>query len=494
MHSPLVNLIFIIVLTILARNAGAAAEDAFTVRGGNVEVIISPRGELTRIANITSSWVKSLRGITTLEECGQPQDIRVKRLSGGGCRFTKSFVSTDGVHRATIIESFTPEKTSIRWEVQVEGDDRPWSTGITTRVVLVDTTGARFWTTWGDPDHLSPAPRSDAREVWHEPFSPRVFRAMHLTYGGHFGNGGGYAVPVFSVLYPGEGNAASFLMSPRDPLLDIHMVTTPAGEVRQTRNFNRLEKGTRVSFTMHVFVHEPDWRAVMASVVNAYPRYFVPPSRNAGAISGLGAYSSYEGEIDAAKYRKMGGIVNWKASFDFSYMGMFIPPVPTDTTTWKRFDVNSGGELIEGRRTFTSIRQMRDYAARMKKMGFFTLNYFNVTEFGGISEFAKAVQYPPPPSGAGELDWTNPTAFLYRHFPGAILFGTFEHEGWHSLTPEQMQNPAARFHDQPFWTWRHRHGRRGFRLWPVPPPPSPAPCAEAPGSLWHLHRPLRLVQ
>ena len=47
--------------------------------------------------------------------------------------------------------------------------------------------------------------------------------------------------------------------------------------------------------------------------------------------------------------KEMGLTYNWKASFDFPYMGMFIPPVPDDETEWTDF-----------KKKATSIRRMRE--------------------------------------------------------------------------------------------------------------------------------------
>jgi hypothetical protein len=233
----------------------------------------------------------------------------------------------------------------------------------------------------------------------------------------------------------------------------MHMVTTPSGEVTERRNFNRLESGRIVKFTMNLFLHEADWRSVIAFVSEKYPAYFHPVAGNTSVVSGLGAYSAYEGEIDAKKYRDMGGIVNWKASFDFSYMGMFVPPVASDTTPWKRFDATSGGDPVPDQKTYTTIAQMARYAARMKGFGFSTLNYFNITEFGGFSDFGKTVAYPDPRFTGAEDVWTNPSAFLYDYFPGAIVFGVVDDIGWHRRSPEQLMHMSVTFLDRPFWTW-----------------------------------------
>ena len=53
---------------------------------------------------------------------------------------------------------------------------------------------------------------------------------MHLIYGGHFGKGAGYSIPVVSIMYPAAGTGVGLAMSPSDPLLDVHLETTAAAE------------------------------------------------------------------------------------------------------------------------------------------------------------------------------------------------------------------------------------------------------------------------
>jgi len=103
--------------------------------------------------------------------------------------------------------------------------------------------------------------------------------------------------------------------------------------------------------------------------------------------------------------KKMAFSVNWRASFDFPYMGMFIPPVARDET-WTRF----GGSP-------TSIAAMQNYAQKMKNLGFHVLSYFNVTEFGA------KMKYPlEPVTIASESDlWKSANDFLVRKLNGAVL-------------------------------------------------------------------------
>lgn len=426
--------------------------DAYIVRAGTLILTLSSSGEIISI-EVSKRWIKTVGGRTAMEGCTVKDPPELRALTDGAVEVRRTFLNRDGVHSCVVTDRYVADGQAIRWEVTVEGVGSPWSTGITTTMVFPDTAGTRFWTSWGSPGHRTPADWEGEGIEWHNPFETRPFRDLHLVYGGHFGKGAGYSLPVFSVMNPRENFGVALAMSPEDPLLDVHMITTVSGEVSQIRRFNRLEKGKPVAFTMHLFAHEPDWRPVVSFLVDRYPRFFAPPLTTALELCGLGAYSSHEGEIDVAKYRAMGGIINWKASFDFSYMGMFIPPVESDTTLWRRFDVNSLGEPIPGKQTYSSIAWMRDYAGMMKRLGFSTLNYFNVTEFGGSSAFGPKVVYPRPDFGPEERTWSNPSWFLFERFPGAILFGALDHVGWHIRTPQQHMDSPVRLHNEPCWTW-----------------------------------------
>ena len=55
-------------------------------------------------------------------------------------------------------------------------------------------------------------------------------------------------------------------------------------------------------------------------------------------MAGCGAYATDIAIDDAERLSRMAFRVNWKASFDFPYMGMFIPPVASDTEPWTDFN------------------------------------------------------------------------------------------------------------------------------------------------------------
>ena len=108
----------------------------------------------------------------------------------------------------------------------------------------------------------------------------------------------------------------------------------------------------------------------------------------------------------------MGFALNWKASLDFPYMGMFIPPVKSDGELWTRY--RQGGEKIgDG---YASISRLEAYSKRLAQMGFHTLSYFNVAEFGNGIVYPYKVRTVP----ADEL-WKNPNDFVYSKFKQAML-------------------------------------------------------------------------
>ena len=125
-------------------------------------------------------------------------------------------------------------------------------------------------------------------------------------------------------------------------------------------------------------------------------------------MAGCGAYSSHAEITEPERLMQMAFRVNWKASFDFPYMGMFIPPVGSDTEEW-----------IDFKKQKTSIAKMRAHSQAMRRMGFFVLNYFNITECGAY------YQYPPPPRKAAKDEdlWKDANDFLFYAMGDAILPG-----------------------------------------------------------------------
>jgi hypothetical protein len=356
---------------------------------------------------------------------------------------------TDSLQRTLICrETFSIAANAIVWQVEWQSQtEKTFTVPLQTICQVRDAGSARFWTAWGDPEQTRPM-QNAAREYkeWRDPLQSRNFCQRHLVYGGHHWLGGGFALPMFSVLYPDQDTGWSLIQSPLDTLLNLDLTTTSQGQCILRRSDYRLQIGKPIRFTLHLIAHEADWRPALAWMEKQYPAFFNPPNVNAGHVTGCGLYSSYEGKFDVEKYHRMGGLVNWKASFDFPYMGMFIPPMKNSQGKWQRFRIDKKQPI-----TLTSIDQMARYAADMKSKGFHVLNYFNVTEFGAD------IQYPAPAYKQPAELWQDANAFLYERLHNAILFASQNNGpdggGWGNRTPEQHMQPQAGVQTKPYFTW-----------------------------------------
>lgn len=448
-------------LFVLPLALGACHRDngRLAVRGGGLEIGLNRAGQIVLVSVPEKGLRLPVRGETVLEGCRVVHRAAPKSLPGGVLVFSREVEEPVQGLVLRLVDRFTPEESGVRWEVEIDGvrgrGSAPVATGL--EIAAPEAAAWRFWTTWGDPDQTEPYPSSAEKDIrWRDPLQDRPLNLdRHLVYGGHYNLGGGFSVPIFSVLDHGRDAGITLALSPEDVLLDLRLRTTRQGQISVTRLNHRLEEGRSLHFSMNFVAHEADWRPALAWMAARYPAFFEPSLAAAPSISGCGAYSSYEGAIDVEKFKRMGGIVNWKASFDFPYMGLFLPPVPNDAARWRRFDVDSAGRLIPGKKTYTSIAQMEDYARRMKRLGFSTLAYFNVTEFGGASDYSEAMIFPRPGKIATDSTrpWTNPNWQLYENFRGAILFGSHAQKSWGGRTREEQLQPAAQFHEAPMFTW-----------------------------------------
>jgi hypothetical protein len=310
----------------------------------------------------------------------------------------------------------TPGGVAWEWEC-ISKSHRPWTAAIDTVFHWPNATRAKLW-----------LPRGFGSK-WQDPLVPQLFEDKTFEYGAFFNREDELSLPMVTVIDEENKVGVTFIQSPSDVLLSMQISTSKDGEVRFSRAFHRLGgEPHKTKFHMDIVVHEPDFRAGLQAIVERYPEYFEPPVPLAHTIAGGGAYSSWEGVIDAKKLAAMGFTVNWKASFDFPYMGMFLPPVGDDER-WNRFPGDSDGVFNaqdEGAKAQTSIRQMNEYAVDLRTKGFFVLSYFNVTEFGAH------ISYPMPPADTDHATpvWKDSNRFLHAKLEDAVL-----------KTPE------------PIWTW-----------------------------------------
>ena len=374
----------------------------YEVRGGSLAVKLSADGDIVG-ASLGKS-VKVITAQTRLGGCRQVGQVKADKHLSGAVVFARRMRQIVSGNMCTLTEKFIPTLNSVRWEIEIKSDAKPWTTGITTELNYPATEATRFWTGWSDPDH-----RSDG---WRDPLVLRPFETVSWSYGGGCSSGGFTVLPLATIAEPVDDSGLSLVFSPEDTYLDSSLRTSSSGTIRFSRTMHRLGGGKTLHFAMDLTSHEADWRGGLRWMVQRYREFFDPPNPTADTMAGCGAYSGNENPIDAAKFQRMGFRVNWKLSDDFPYMGMFIPPVKNADEEWER---SCDEPEPPGKTRMENARRMNEYARWMRTNGFFVLNYFNVTEFG-------KKMGNPPKAKPGDPDlWKDPRAFLKYDLPGAVL-------------------------------------------------------------------------
>ncbi len=314
-----------------------------------------------------------------------------------------------------ITSKVTKTAYGLQWDVYITGKDSDWTAPIETSLQWDEPGSLQFWTTWSD-NHLNPG-----NDDWQDPFTPAPFQDLKLMYGGesHLSHNA-FVIPIAATFFKDENLGLSFIEALDDTILDLGMHTTSNGLIAYRHNNYRIGSRHTIHIRHQLVFHEADWRSGMAWLKNNYPNYFVPEEPEINNIAGGGAYSSYEGDLDTAKYRQMGFSLNWKASLDFPYMGLFIPPVKNVDEKWLKYK-QAGVTIGDG---YATISRLNHYAQHLNKMGFHTVGYFNVAEFGN------GIIYPYKSAKNIGEEWENPNSFLYQKLKKAMLKPAGELPDW----------------------------------------------------------------
>ncbi len=382
---------------------------SFTVQSSQLTLELSEQGEITgaHFAGAGGEEEVGVKGKTVLAGC-TVHHVTTRKLAGGTVEFTKALTSQDAHDACTLVERFSPaDSGSIRWEIEILSDRPPRSTPIETHILWPAVEETRFWTTWGDS-------RPENSTGWNDPLVPTAFAARQLHFGAQdIWKSQAISVPIATILERAKNRGLSLALSPEDSMVELDLVTSPAGEMVFSRRDLRIGKERPVRFAMDLVSHDADWRAAMGWIVARYPLYFDPPNPMTHAIAGNGAYAEFEGELDAYKYFAMGFRVNWKASYDWYMMGLFLPPVADDVEF-------VSARITSGRAEFpTSISRLRGYSEQMRAQGFQVLNYFNSQEFG-----LNIVKTSPPPPRKAKDDadlWRDPNDLAYYVLRDALI-------------------------------------------------------------------------
>ena len=422
----------------------------YKIQTSGLIIYLSSDGEIKSLTVKGKQFTKPVSAHTTISGCRQVGQTVVKKTDDGAISFERTLIHDSLQKSCILIETFKPTLNSVRWELTVKGDAEPWGSIIRTQIHYPADKNTLFWTAWGAPQYdptmveasMSerlkaysggsgiefsnydprdrPTSLTEKNNCWIDPLIAVPFSDVTYYYGAPcFGyekerrkigyipyDGDIFCIPLATVIEPEHGVGLTFALSLEEEIIDLTMDVSAEGDIVFNRLFNRISSVKDCLFSMEITEHADDWRPALAWMNACYPEYFNPVNPKAHILGGTGAYSNHWNDFDVEKMKKMCFTVNWQASFDFPYMGMFLPPVDRNEP-WTRF--MGGGKA--------TINAMNDYAANMKAKGFYVLNYFNVTEFG------TNIKYPPPVlniTDENEL-WKDSNEFLYSKLPNAIL-------------------------------------------------------------------------
>jgi hypothetical protein len=344
---------------------------------------------------------------TTLAGCNPTGSVKPRRLNGGGIEFSSTLLKPDRREFSTV-QRFLPAQRSVRWEIEITCDGEPWAAPIDTTLRWPTPATAEFWTAWLGGD-----------DVWTDPLLTQPMSncswACSWMYG-PYASVGGFCIPLASVLESHEDTGLSVVLSPEDPLLELTLTNDAEGAVCFRRENLRLGQGRTVKIAADLVAHEADWRGGLRWMVQRYPDYFEPPNPKVQEMAGTGAYSHWEGPLDAARLEQMAYRVLWEAAFDWPYMGMYFPPVDNNTTWWTAGYDSSGNHLPELVKQ-VSYRTLNDRARKLGQHGFYYLNYANLAVWGWRDVFnLKVINRNLPQQYA----WMDPVTFLQEKVADGI--------------------------------------------------------------------------
>jgi hypothetical protein len=398
------------------------ASTTYQVSAKDLTILLDEQGRIVGATVGPLQLQRTLTGTIWLEGCSAKGPGVPLRLKSGALEFSSTLHC--GWHRnGTMLQRFLPAGESVRWETEITFDGPRWATPITTVLNWPAPSKARFWTAW-----------MGGEDKWEDPLEARRFAKASWDYGPYFGKG--ISIPLASVLDAASDTGLSLVLSPEDPLLNITLSTGRDGAIAFRRVNYRLGNGRTVKIAADLVAHEADWRGGLRWAVQRYPAFFDPPNPAASEMAGTGAYPTWFGPIDRGQLRQMAFRIFWAASYDFPYFGMWLPPVE-DNETWRVPLLDRDLSKLPYRPAEMSIARLEDRARRVRKAGFYLLNYFNCSEFQARLNGADEGGAPE------EQLWKNPHAFLQRRISDGIwrdAKGQESYGGWNGTI---IMDPAA---------------------------------------------------
>ena len=340
-----------------------------------------------------------------------------------------------------IMETLSPGPgAAVEWAVRATGDSATvYTAPITSAVTFApgDDADLQWWAPWDRGSYASSA--------WTNPLRPSDghtgFWNGSYNYGRVYGSPKGtdmVVAPIVAVLHGASNTGFSLHMDPGDPgiawaenCLESTTSDNGAGFAWHRSNL-RLDRTVVQTFSMHIVTHAACWRPALGWHVLAYPRHWTPNARpdRVALVDGLGSYGSDPipqlGQNDSALHmpiiRRMHYKTNWDLSGRFyHYMGMYAPPVGDGAperwlNRWNPFG-SRGGRLTYNVSYSSGPDSISDLYGRVQALGYSTLSYMNVFEFGmNVLGHATGAPVSPKPD-----DYRNATLYAQNALSDAVL-------------------------------------------------------------------------
>jgi len=129
------------------------AATAYRISSGALKLNLSASGEIVALKLPGAASRQKISAGTELAGCTNAGNVVRRHLASGAVEFRRRIIHCATGNSATLIERFTPLADSVRWELTVQGEGKPWTTAIETQLrwPAASTNALRFWTAWDQP-------------------------------------------------------------------------------------------------------------------------------------------------------------------------------------------------------------------------------------------------------------------------------------------------------------------------------------------------------
>jgi len=124
---------------------------AAVIDAGNLAVRLTADGRVTGAAFGKPRLERALTAETILAGCRRDGATIMRKLADGTWTFQSRWVQPATPNACVLVERFSPTPNSVRWEVDIHGDGKPWTATLATVLRWPEPSSANLWMAWQDP-------------------------------------------------------------------------------------------------------------------------------------------------------------------------------------------------------------------------------------------------------------------------------------------------------------------------------------------------------